>query len=55
MITAARRRVLLADAEKFSMVGTVRVCDANELDVLVTDADDSEPALAGLTVQVVHA
>ncbi len=55
MITAARRRVLLADAEKFSMRGTVRVCDVNDLDVIVTDADDSEPALAGLTIKVVQA
>ena len=55
MIAAARRRILLADAEKFSMGGTVRVCDINDLDVLVTDADDSEPALASLTLEVVHA
>jgi DeoR/GlpR family transcriptional regulator of sugar metabolism len=55
MIAAAQRRVLLADAEKFSMGGTVRVCGLNDLDVIVTDAGDDEPALARVTAEVVPA
>jgi DeoR/GlpR family transcriptional regulator of sugar metabolism len=39
MIAAANEVVLLADAEKFSMSGAVRVCGADELDQIVTDAD----------------
>jgi DeoR/GlpR family transcriptional regulator of sugar metabolism len=38
MIAAAERVVLLADAEKFSMRGEVRVCEAGALDQIVTDA-----------------
>ena len=38
MIEAAAEVVLLADAEKFSMAGLVRVCEASEIDRLVTDA-----------------
>jgi DeoR/GlpR family transcriptional regulator of sugar metabolism len=55
MIAATQRRVLLADGAKFEMGGTVRVCGLNELDVVVTDAGDDEPALARATVKVVHA
>jgi DeoR/GlpR family transcriptional regulator of sugar metabolism len=55
MITAAQRTVLLADAAKFSMSGTVRVCDVNDLDAIVTDASEDEPAMAALTVEVVRA
>ncbi len=55
MITAAQRTVLLADAAKFSMSGTVRVCDVNDLDALVTDASEDEPAMGALTVEVVRA
>jgi DeoR/GlpR family transcriptional regulator of sugar metabolism len=38
MIAAADRVVLLADARKFSMGGIVRVCEAGEIDHVVTDA-----------------
>ena len=38
MIAAAERVVLLADAAKFAGSGSVRVCAADALDVLVTDA-----------------
>ena len=55
MIRAAQRNILLADAQKFSMGGTVRVCDLNDLDGLVTDAAADEPALARMTVEVVRA
>jgi DeoR family fructose operon transcriptional repressor len=39
MIAAAARVVLLADAEKFSMNGVVRICGAADLDQIITDAD----------------
>jgi DeoR/GlpR family transcriptional regulator of sugar metabolism len=42
MIAAAGRVVLLADAEKFSMKGIVRVCEAEAIDQIVTD--DALPA-----------
>jgi DeoR/GlpR family transcriptional regulator of sugar metabolism len=38
MIAAAECVVLLADAAKFSMAGVVRVCGAESLDRIVTDA-----------------
>jgi DeoR/GlpR family transcriptional regulator of sugar metabolism len=57
MIAAAERSILLADAEKFSMRGVVRVCGAEDLDALVTDADDSAgpERFAGAGVEVVPA
>ena len=58
MIAAADRVVLLADAAKFYMGGIVRVCGAEELQTLVTDAPDGEPAVRKLLragVEVVHA
>jgi DeoR/GlpR family transcriptional regulator of sugar metabolism len=48
MITAAGRRVLLVDAQKFRMAGGVRVCGARELDAVVTDAGDDVAAVASL-------
>jgi DeoR/GlpR family transcriptional regulator of sugar metabolism len=44
MIAAADRVVLLADSQKFSMSGIVRVCEADALDLVVTD--DGLPAAA---------
>jgi DeoR/GlpR family transcriptional regulator of sugar metabolism len=38
MIRAAGRVVLLADSEKFSMSGVVRVCGPADLDQIITDA-----------------
>jgi DeoR/GlpR family transcriptional regulator of sugar metabolism len=58
MIAAADRAVLLADGAKFYMGGIVRVCGAEELQALVTDAPDDEPAVHELLsagVEVVHA
>ena len=58
MIAAAQRTVLLADAAKFGMRGSVRVCGAEELDGVVTDATPAEPGVALLGragVEVVHA
>jgi DeoR/GlpR family transcriptional regulator of sugar metabolism len=37
MIAAAERVVLLADAAKFAMGGSVRVCEADAIDHIVTD------------------
>ena len=42
MIAAAGRVVLLADAAKFAMEGSVRVCEAGAIDQIVTD--DARPA-----------
>jgi DeoR/GlpR family transcriptional regulator of sugar metabolism len=57
MIASGQRTVLLADAAKFAMDGMVRVCEARELDAVVTDAEapaDRRAALhnAGLEVIV---
>jgi DeoR/GlpR family transcriptional regulator of sugar metabolism len=38
MIEAAGEVILLADAEKFSMAGLVRVCEASAIDRIITDA-----------------
>ena len=38
MMAAAARSVLLVDSEKFRMRGVVRVCHAQDLDAIVTDA-----------------
>jgi DeoR/GlpR family transcriptional regulator of sugar metabolism len=37
MIAASQRTVLLADAAKFDMDAMVRICEASELDAIVTD------------------
>src|SRR5215208_2414582 len=58
MMAAASRTVLLADAAKFGMRGVVKVCDAAEVDALVTD-DEVPPAageaLTGAGVEVLIA
>jgi DeoR/GlpR family transcriptional regulator of sugar metabolism len=48
MLAAAKRSVLLADAAKFSMHGSVRVCNAADLDAVVTDAGAGDPAVVAL-------
>ena len=57
MIAAAARSILVADAEKFSMRGVIRVCGADDLDALVTDADyDAGPdRFADAGIEVVRA
>jgi DeoR/GlpR family transcriptional regulator of sugar metabolism len=58
MIAASRRTVLLVDAEKFRMHGSVRICGAGDLDAVVTDAPGEEPGVAALGragVEVIHA
>ena len=47
MIEAAECVALLADAAKFSMAGLVRVCDADALDHIVTDAPVPAACRAG--------
>src|SRR5262249_36535976 len=48
LIAAAKRTVLLADAAKFRMHGSVRVCNAADLDTVVTDARPDDPAVVKL-------
>jgi DeoR/GlpR family transcriptional regulator of sugar metabolism len=48
MIAAAARVVLLADAAKFAMSGSVRVCAAGAIDHVVTDAAIPPEALAAI-------
>jgi DeoR/GlpR family transcriptional regulator of sugar metabolism len=48
MIAAAERTALLVDAHKFTMRGSVRICGADELDVVVTDAPAEAPVVAAL-------
>jgi DeoR/GlpR family transcriptional regulator of sugar metabolism len=48
MIAAADRVVLLADAQKFSMSGIVRVCEAGAIDHIVTDAALAPAARAAI-------
>lgn len=58
MIAAAQRTVLLVDEAKFAMRGSVRVCGAETLDAVVTDAPRTHPGAAALAqagVEVVHA
>jgi DeoR/GlpR family transcriptional regulator of sugar metabolism len=58
MIAGGDRVVLLADRRKFAMGGVVRICGAEDLDAVVTDAAPDEPAVAELLragVDVVHA
>ena len=54
MIAAAKRTVLLADAAKFSMHGSVRVCNAADLDTVVTDARRSDPSVKALEASEVE-
>ena len=54
MIAASRRRVLLADAAKFAMGGTIRVCGLAELEAVVTDAGPI-PEIAAAGVEQVRA
>lgn len=48
MMARAVRTVLLVDAAKFAMGGSVRICGAGELDAVVTDARPSDPGVAAL-------
>jgi DeoR/GlpR family transcriptional regulator of sugar metabolism len=58
MMAQAERTVLLVDAAKFEMRGSVRICAAADLDTVVTDAPAGDPRVAALAeagVEVVHA
>lgn len=48
MIEAAESVALLADVEKFSSAGLVRVCDASALDRIVTDGELPAPCLPAI-------
>jgi DeoR/GlpR family transcriptional regulator of sugar metabolism len=58
MIAASRRAVLLLDAAKFDMRGSMHVCRATDFDAVVTDAAPEHPRVRALVqagVDVVHA
>ena len=42
MISSAERRILALDSEKFDKKSFVKVCDASEIDIVVTDCEPSE-------------
>lgn len=42
MICSAERRILALDSEKFDKKSFVKVCDASEIDIVVTDSEPSE-------------
>ena len=48
MIACSKRTVVLADHTKLDEVSRVRICDCNQIDVLVTDKGASQKALKGL-------
>ena len=45
MMKLARRRVAVADSEKLGLVANWRICNASELDILVTDAKAPDSAI----------
>jgi DeoR/GlpR family transcriptional regulator of sugar metabolism len=58
MIAASQRTVLLADAAKFGMDAMVRVCEASEIDAVITDErvpGDRRKALDEAGVEVIVA
>ncbi|QEC50431.1 DeoR/GlpR transcriptional regulator [Baekduia soli] len=58
MLAAAHRTVLLADAAKFTTSGFVSICEARDLDTVVTDTgvpDASRRALEAAGVEVIVA
>jgi len=58
MIAASQSVTLLADMEKFDLAGLVRVCDADAIDRLVTDApvpDACAPAIERHGIEVIQA
>ncbi|MBE6707137.1 MAG: DeoR/GlpR transcriptional regulator [Ruminococcaceae bacterium] len=46
MIASAERRILAVDGEKFDKKSFVKVCDASDVDVIVTDSEPSEKWIA---------
>ena len=46
MIASAERRILAVDGEKFDKKSFVKVCDASDVDVIVTDSEPSEKWLS---------
>lgn len=45
-ITASRRRIVVATAEKLGRVTLARICPTSQIDLLVTDADDGAEEVA---------
>jgi DeoR family transcriptional regulator of aga operon len=46
MVKLSRRRVAVADHSKFGIVAGWRICEASEFDILITDTDVSDDAIA---------
>ena len=46
MVKLSRRRVAVADHSKFGIVAGWRICEASEFDILITDTDASDDAIA---------
>jgi DeoR family transcriptional regulator of aga operon len=46
MIAAAREVVVVADGSKIGVVEAARVCDLSEIDLLITDTDAPDDAVA---------
>jgi len=54
MMQAAARTIVLADRTKFKKPALHRICGCDAVDVLVTDLDPNDPALAALAEQGVE-
>lgn len=59
MISAARRRILVADSTKIGVVSMAQICPIDSIDQLVTDSEGSSEALedlrqGGLNVDIVY-
>jgi DeoR family transcriptional regulator of aga operon len=52
LLAATHRRVVVADASKFSQEALVRVCDLNEVDLILTAGDVEPLVLAAVREQV---
>jgi DeoR family transcriptional regulator of aga operon len=52
LLAAAHRRVVVADASKFSREALVRVCDLRDLDLILTAGDVESDLLAAVREQV---
>ena len=52
LLAAAHRRVVVADASKFSREALVRVCDLHDLDLILTAGDVESDLLAAVREQV---
>lgn len=46
MVRHSRRRIAVADHSKFGIVAGWRICEASEFDILITDSDATDEAIA---------